>query len=151
MSFINSIKTNLTKFSSDASNEMKKFRNKDTLNALMAGCAYIAAADGEISPVEKQKMVGLVKNSSITSVFDSAEAIRLFNGFAEKFEFDSGVGKSEAMLALSKVRTNPELARLIIRSCVIIGGADGNFDEYEKRATREICRELGQDPADFDL
>lgn len=151
MSFLSSLRTRFAELSNDAATEIKKFRNRDTLTALMAGCAYIAAADGEIAPAEKQKMVGLVKNSSITAVFDSAEAIKIFNQFAEKFEFDAQVGKSEALIAIGKARKDPTLARLVIRSCVIIGGADGSFDEHEKAAVRTICRELGQDPADFDL
>ena len=117
----------------------------------MAGCAYIAAADGEISPAEKAKMVGLVKTSSIVGVFDSAEAIKSFNNFADKLQFDMGVGKSEVMLAVAKVKKTPDLARLVVRSCIIIAGADGNFDEHEKRAVRDICLEVGQSPADFDL
>lgn len=151
MGFFDSLKTQLQSLSTDASNGIKKFRNKETLDALMAGCAYIAAADGEISPAEKAKMVGLVKTSSIVSVFDSSDAIKSFNNFADKLQFDAGVGKSEVMLAVGKTRKNPELARLVIRSCIIIAGADGNFDEHEKRAVRDICNELGQSPADFDL
>lgn len=151
MGFFDNLKSKIASLSNDASNEIKKYRNKDTLDALMSGCAYIAAADGEISPAEKAKMVALVKNSSIVGVFDSGEAIKSFNSFADKLEFDLSVGKSEVMLAVGKVRKNPDLARLLIRSCIIIAGADGNFDEHEKRAVRDICNELGQAPADFDL
>ena len=118
---------------------------------MMAGCAYVAAADGKIEPEEKQKMANLVRNSSVTAVFDAGEAIKTFNGYAEKFEFDFQVGKSEALLAIAKVKNDSGVARLIIRGCIIIGGADGDFDAAEKAAVREICRELGQDPAEFDL
>jgi tellurite resistance protein TerB len=151
MGFFDDLKARASAMSKDASDGIKKFRNKDTLDALMAGCAYIAAADGTITPDEKAKMVGLVKNSSIVSVFDSGDAIKSFNKFAEKLEFDAGVGKSEVMLAVGKVRKNPDLARLVIRSCIIIAGADGNFDDHERAAVRAICLELGQSPADFDL
>lgn len=39
---------------------------------------------------------------------------------------------------------------MILCVCAI-GTADGNFDEDEKRAVREICVELAQNPQDFSL
>ena len=151
MSFFSNLKANLGNMRAGVETDLKKFKNKDVLRALMAGCAYVAAADGEISPAEKQKMAGLVKNSSVTSVYDSGEAIKIFNEFADKFMFDIEVGKTEALLAISKVKKDEGQARLIIRGCIVIAGADGNFDDHEKAAVRAICRELGQNPADFDL
>lgn len=151
MSFFNSLKTKMGELRSGLEDGLKKYRNKSTLDAMMAGCAYVAAADGKIEPEEKQKMANLVRNSSVTSVFDASEAIKVFNGFAEKFEFDFQVGKSEALLAIAKVKKDSGVARLIIRGCIIIGGADGDFDASEKAVVREICRELGQDPTEFDL
>ena len=151
MGFFADIKNKLSELSSDTQNGIKKFRNRETLDALMAGCAYIAAADGTITPDEKSKMVGLVKNSSIVGVFDSGDALKSFSNFADKLQFDAGIGRMEVMLAVSKVKKNPELGKLVVRSCIIIAGADGNFDDHEKRAVREICVELGQSPLDFDL
>lgn len=151
MGFFDNLKTKMGELKAGLENDFKKYKNKNVLTAMMAGCAYVAAADGEIAPAEKQKMANLVRNSSVTSVYDAGEAIKLFNQFAEKFEFDFQVGKSEALLAIAKLKSSPDMARLIIRGCIIIGGADGNFDDHEKAVVREICRELGQNPADFDL
>lgn len=151
MSFFDNLKTKFGELKSGLENDFKKYKNKNVLNGMMAGCAYVAAADGKIDPAEKQKMANLVRNSSVTSVYDASEAIKVFNSFAEKFEFDFEVGKSEALLAISKLKADPGVARLIVRGCIIIGGSDGNFDASEKAVVREICRELGQNPADFDL
>jgi tellurite resistance protein TerB len=151
MGFFDTLKTKFSELSAGLGNDLKKYKNKSVLQGMMAGCAYVAAADGEISPTEKQKMQGLVRNSSITSVYDADEAIKIFNEFAGKFAFEFEAGKSEALLAIGKLRGDPAVARLVIRGCIIIGGADGNFDDHEKAVVREICRELGQNPADFDL
>lgn len=151
MSFFDNLKTKMGELRTGLEDGLKKHKNKNTLNAMMAGCAYVAAADGKIAPEEKQKMVNLVRNSSVTSVFDAGEAIAIFNGFAEKFEFDFQVGKSEALLAIAKIKNDSGVARLVIRGCIIIGGADGDFDASEKAVVAEICRELGQNPSEFDL
>jgi tellurite resistance protein TerB len=39
----------------------------------------------------------------------------------------------------------------VIQIGIIIGGADGNFDEDEKRAVREACNAVGISPSEFDL
>ncbi len=38
------------------SDQVKKFKNKDFMDAVVAGCAVVAAADGSIDAAEKQKM-----------------------------------------------------------------------------------------------
>jgi tellurite resistance protein TerB len=39
----------------------------------------------------------------------------------------------------------------MVRVCCAVGASDGNFDESEKAAVRNICAELGLNPKDFDL
>lgn len=150
MGLFDTLKTKFGELSAGLGTELSKYKNKDVLQAMMAGCAYVAAADGEISPSEKQKMQGLVRNSAITKVYDADTAIKIFNEYAGKFTFEFEAGKSEALLAIGKIK-DPAVARMVIRGCIIIGGADGNFDDHEKAVVREICRELGQSPSDFDL
>lgn len=151
MGFFDTLKIKIGELSAGLGTELSKYKNKDVLQGMMAGCAYVAAADGEISPTEKQKMQGLVRNSAITKVYDADTAIKIFNEFAGKFAFEFEAGKSEALLAIGKLKGDPAVARMIIRGCIIIGGADGDFDDQEKAVVREICRELGQSPSDFDL
>lgn len=137
--------------SSNLKTEVQKFRNKDFLEATIAGCAMVAAADGSISAEEKRKMVGFINNNDALKVFETSEAIKTFEKFADGFNFDPLIGKGECLKAISKLKKRPEEARLMILVCCAIGTADGNFDEDEKRAVREICSELGQDPKDFSL
>lgn len=147
MNFINSFKNSL----SGLTEEFKKFKNKDILNSLMAACAYIAAADGSIDPEEKRKMIGLVKNSPLISVYGTDSAIKIFMEHADRFDFDFEIGKAEALRIISKHNHNHEIARLIIRAAIMIGKADGNFDDNEKAAVKTIIKELNEDPMNFDL
>ncbi len=137
--------------SSNLGTEVQKFRNKDFLAATIAGCAMVAAADGSISAEEKRKMVGFINNNDALKVFESVEAIKLFEKFVGGFDFDPLIGKGECLKIISKLKKRPEEARLMILVCCAIGTADGNFDEDEKRTVREICVELAQNPQDFSL
>ena len=49
------------------------------------------------------------------------------------------------------MKSNDAAARLIMRLTIAIAGADGNFDDDEKRVARKIAMELGLSPADFEL
>ncbi len=49
------------------------------------------------------------------------------------------------------MKSNDAAARLIMRLIIAIAGADGNFDESEKKVARKIAMELGLNPAEFEL
>lgn len=145
------LKTNAAATRDKLTTEVGKFRNRDFMDALVAGCSLVAAADGNISSSEKQRMTGFIQNSSELKVFDLKDVIKTFNGYCEKFEFDAEIGKAEALKSIGKLRTKPDAARLLVRVCCAIGSADGDFDETERAMCRTICNELGLNSADFQL
>jgi tellurite resistance protein TerB len=151
MGFFDKMKQGFADAKAAAADEIARFKNKDVLKATIAGCTYIAAADGHIDSSEKQKMLGYLQNSPLTKVYGTDEVVRIFNEISGYFDFDFDAGKSEALRIIGSQRSNTSVARMLVRTCVTIGKADGNFDDDEKRAVRDIARELGLDPADFDL
>lgn len=136
-------------------NELKtealKFKNKDFLEAAMAGSALMAMADGTIGSEEKQKMARFIENNDALSVFSLNEAIKSFQDFVGQLEFDKDIGSANAYKAIGKLKSNEQAARLLVRMVISIAGSDGNFDEQEKVVARRIARELGLDPAAFEL
>jgi tellurite resistance protein TerB len=131
--------------------EIAKFKNKEFMEACVAGCALVAAADGNIASAEKQKMIKFIQQSDELKVFETKDVIDYFNKVANNFEFDHEIGKAEALKAIGKLRSKPDAARLMVRVCCAIGTADGDFDENEKNIIREICGDLGLATADFGL
>lgn len=131
--------------------EVNKFRNKDFMEATVAACALVAAADGSISSAEKQKMMGFIQQNDALKVFKTQDVIAAFNDMVAKFEFDSSIGKAEALAKIGKLRSKPDAARLCVRVCCAVAASDGSFDESERRVVREICTDLGLNPADFEL
>ncbi|OPH60444.1 Tellurite resistance TerB [Paenibacillus ferrarius] len=143
-SWFSSAKTGLT-------DQVKKFQNKDFLDAVVAGCAIVAAADGSIGNEEKEKMVAYITRSEELKVFEVSNVIARFNHFAGSFEFSNIVGKQEALKVIAKFNNKPEVGRIIIAVCCAIGAADGDFDENEKRVVRDICATLNLNPGEFSL
>jgi tellurite resistance protein TerB len=145
------LKGKATEVSNSLKDEVKKIQNHSFLEGVVAGCTMVAYADGVVRPEEKQKMMGFMRNSDALSVFDSGEIIKLFEKFSARFEFDRSIGEADALGAVGKVKKDEAQARLLVRVCCAVGASDGNFDSTEQAVVCKICRELGLNPADFDL
>ena len=136
--------TNLT-------DEVKRFKNKSFMEAVVAGCAMVAFADGVVTPEEKTKMAGFIQRNDALKVFEMSDVIDNFEKYVKSFEFDLIIGKAEALRSIGKIKKNSEEARLLVRVCCAIGAADGDFDKNERGVVREICQELGLEPNEFTL
>jgi stress response protein SCP2/tellurite resistance protein len=126
-----------------------RFKSQDVLEAVVAACALVSMADGRLDPAERQKMLEFVNQSEELRVFDTQKVIQQFNVYVQRIERDPSIGRAEAFRALGRIRTKPEIARLVARYCIAIGFADGHFDPNEQQAVSDICRELGLNPAEF--
>ena len=145
------LKQRYSEVSANLKTEVAKIRSKGFLEAVVAGCALVAHADGVVKPEEKQKMMGFLRNSEVLSVFSADEIIAIFDKYAKQFEFDAQIGQASALQAVAKVKDKEAEARLMVRVCCAVGAADGDFDDQEKAIVRKICAELGLNPKDFDL
>lgn len=141
----------LNKTKNNLQTQVGRFKNKDFLDAVVAGCAVVAVADGTIDTEEKQKMGGFIGRSEQLKAFNVSEAIERFNHFAGNMEFDVMIGKQEALRTIAKFKSKPEAARVIVGVCCAIGAADGDFDDQEKAAVRDICNVLGLNASEFGL
>lgn len=131
--------------------EASKFKNRAFMEAVVNGCALVAAADGEIDASEKQKMAGFIERAEELKHFEMRQVIEVFQKAAGDFEFDHGIGKASALKVIGKIKGIDDQSRLLVRVVCAIGAADGDFDPEEKAMVAEIARELGLDPAEFDL
>ena len=145
--FLNQVKSKAAELKTD----VLKFKNKDFLNAAMAGSALIAMADGSITAEEKQKMIKFIENNDALSVFTTSDVIKAFQESVGQIEFDKDIGEAKAYAALGKMKSNNEAARLLMRMIIAIAAADGNFDADEKHVAVQIAKELGLNPSEFEL
>lgn len=150
MSFTDWLKKNVTEARTAINTEITKYKSRDLLDAILAGSALVAYADGTVSSEEKQKLMGYLRTSDQLSVFDQNDVIKTFQKYVEKFEFDATIGTGEVMTAVAKFKGKPQ-AQLVIRVCCAIGAADGDFDDKERSVVRRMCSELALNPADFSL
>lgn len=145
--FLNDLKTKANELKTEA----LKFKNKEFLEAAMAGSALIAMADGKISSEEKQKMIKFIENHDALSIFTTSDVIKAFQDFVGQIEFDKDIGEAKAFLALGKMKSNVEAGRLLVRMIIAIASSDGDFDVQEQAVAAKIAKELALNPAEFGL
>lgn len=126
-----------------------RFKSQDVMDAVVAACALVALADGRLDEAERQKMIEFVNQSEELKVFDTQKVIQQFNLHVQRIERDPVIGRAEAFKALGRIRSKPEIARLVARYCIAIGFADGHFDANEQQTVSQICMELGLNPQEF--
>ena len=141
----------ITNLWNELKNQALKFKNRDFLDASLAGAALVTMADGVISSKEKQKMVKFMDGYEELSVFTMDEVIEIFQGFVDQIELDKDVGEAAAYVTLSKIKDDEELSKLLLRMVIALGFADGNFDTQERLMAIKIAKALELNPSEFDL
>ena len=143
MSFDNFL-SQLKSKANELKTEALKFKNKDFLNAAMAGSALVAMADGSISSEEKQKMIKFIESNDALSIFTTSDVIKAFQDFVSQLEFDKDIGEAKAYQAIGKMKSNTEASRLLVRMIIAIASSDGLFDNDEKKIAVKIAKELAK-------
>ncbi|MBB6097346.1 tellurite resistance protein TerB [Deinobacterium chartae] len=151
MSLWNNLKQSVSQLSGSLQTSVAKFRNQDFAHASMAMCALIAAADGNIDPQERSRTASLIMSNDALRVFPADELRQKFDLYCDKLVKDYDFGRIEAIQAVSKLRSKPDQARAVLQVGIVIGGADGHFDERERAVVREVCHAVGINPAEFSL
>ncbi|WP_018653620.1 tellurite resistance TerB family protein [Actinomadura flavalba] len=129
-------------------NDLKSGAFRD---ASMAVCALVAAADGTVDPSERSRTANLIASNEVLQNFPAADLQQRFNAYLDKLTADFDFGKVGVLQDIGKVKKKPAEARAVIQIGIIIGGADGHFDDTEKSVVREACFAVGLSPEEFDL
>lgn len=151
MAFFDQLKSRTQEMSSQLKTKAGQFKSKEFANGSMAMCALIAAADGSVDASERQKTAGLIMSNDVLSIFPPEELKQKFDFYCDKLSRDYDFGKVEAIATIAKLKSKQDQARAVIQIGIIVGGADGTFDDDEKKAVKEACFAVGIPPAEFDL
>ncbi|MFD7511004.1 tellurite resistance TerB family protein [Streptomyces sp. NPDC059853] len=129
-------------------NDLKSGAFRD---ASMAMCALVAAADGSVDPVERQRVAALIGTNEVLQNFPADDLRQRFNRYVDQLTTDFEFGRIGVMQEIAKVKKKPAEARAVIQIGIVIGGADGDFDADERKVVRDVCFALDIPPTEFDL
>ncbi|GAA4055941.1 tellurite resistance TerB family protein [Streptomyces shaanxiensis] len=129
-------------------NDLKSGAFRD---ASMAMCALVAAADGTVDPSERQRVAQLIAGNEVLGNFPADDLRRRFEENLDRLVADFEFGKVSVLQEIAKARKKPAEARAVVQIGIVIGGADGHFDQDERAVVREACYALDLPPHEFDL
>jgi tellurite resistance protein TerB len=121
------------------------------MEAVTAGCAVVAYADGWVTDEERRRMLGLIRGFEAVDSFHLSEVEHHFDQITQVFIENHDEGERQALAMVERLRGRPRDAELLVQACCAIAAADGGFDAEERQAARRICEVLDLDPAKFDL
>lgn len=151
MGFWDDLKTKFNDVNESVKTSVAKFNNEKFANASMAMCALVAAADGEIDKDERKKTAKFIQKNEALKVFDPADLKKRFDHYCDELEDDYDFGEIEALGAMEKLKGNRDQATACVKVGIIIGKADGDFDDDEQEVVRKACKAMDLPASEFGL
>ena len=121
-------------------------RNEALLEAMVAGCAIIAYADGEAVPAEREKALALIHGAPLLSVFSPEAVLRAFKAHEHAFRDDAPAARVAALRLVEPLAREPEHARTVLNACLTLTGADNRMTPREITAIKQVRDALGLSP-----
>lgn len=128
--------------------QVERHRNRPFLEGVMAACALIATADGDVNFPEEVRVDQILQTLDRLSVFDPHEGVDLFRDFAAEIMENPHEGHERALEAVARICGGDcEDGALLLRVCVAVSEADGNVSLAEQIEIVSLCSRFGIDPA----
>ena len=121
------------------------------MDAVVAGCAMVAQADGWVTPDERKRMIDRMRGSPTVAFFGVDDLLVLFEALNLRFDRDLDDGEATAEVAVSRLRGQSGPSRALIETACAVAEADGGFDAEERAVILRLCTLLDVDPAPFGL
>jgi tellurite resistance protein len=128
--------------------KLERHRNRPFLEAMMAAAALLALADSEVKLSERLALDFILDNVKELKMFDVHKAVNLFRDYGQAIEKDFNTGKAKVFQAVAKFAGDEDKGSLLIRACILIAKADGDFSEPEQKVVDELCRLLSLDSSE---
>jgi tellurite resistance protein len=110
------------------------------MEAMIAACAIVAHADGELDGAERRRVFRLMRALPQFETFSGAEVAAEFERQEQAFTYDPHLAKDRALDLIEFLQANPREARQLLDACQHVLEADGVRHPREYAALAEIAR-----------
>lgn len=128
-------------------------QNKDFLEAVCAGSALVAAADGEIEDSERTKVVSIITNhAQLSKLYDRNTIEQTAEAMFKKAKDASG--RQSLAREMDDIKNRPDGATMcedVYLIALDIAGADGEIEPEEQVVLEKIAKRLNIDTSKFDF
>lgn len=128
--------------------EVKKFENRDLLEAIVGGCLLVAAADGGIEDSEVKKIDSLLRTNKNLEHFGS-EITELVNRFSERLQSGYRVARAEILREIEDIKSDQQQKEDVLLNMLTIAEADGEIEPAEQKELETVAQRLGLRISDY--
>ena len=128
--------------------EIRKFENRDLMEAMVGGCALVAFADGECEQEEVKKIDELLRTSKALEGF-GAEISTTLNRFCERLTASYRAGRIEILREIEEVKSDQREKEDVLIAMLTVAEADGEIEESERKELDVVAQRLGMRLDDF--
>lgn len=126
----------------EARQAMAKLENRDLMQAIVYGCFYVAAADGDLEPAELDKIERLLRNEPKLSGFGTE-----LNQCIDKAKSDFNDGgariiRMNAERELADVAHTPADAETVLNMMLTVAESDGEIEDSETSVLERAASKL---------
>lgn len=127
--------------------------NKDFLEAVCAGVALVAAADGDIEESERHKAIKIVSNhAALSKLYKQSDIEQTLETMFRRAKEASG--RQQLARELDDIKGRPngaQMAEDVYLVAVDIANADGEVEPQEQDVLKKLAGRLGVDPSRFEF
>ncbi len=130
--------------------KMGRRRDRAFLEAVMATCALVAAADRVVTYSERSGVERILVSLGAMGIFDPRQTLGLFDEFVRGLDADDSSARHRVFSRIKEMAGDRESSETLVRIAIMISQADGHVVPREVSEIKDICRVLGVDLADVD-
>lgn len=127
--------------------------NKDFLEAVCAGVALVAAADGDIEENERQKAVRILTNhQDLSKLYKQPDIEQTLETMFRRAREASG--RQQLAREIDDIKSRPNGAKMaedVYLVALDIAHADGELEPAEEAVLKKLAARLGVDPSRFEF
>lgn len=122
--------------------EVKKFENRDYMEAIVGGAILVACVDGDCSDDELDKLESIISTIPALSNFKSEINTEIAR-FHKMVETSFRTGKRQVLREIAEIQGEEEQLEDLMDILMTVAEADGEVDDTEKAIIEEIAKTIG--------
>ena len=147
MSLLDKLKAGLDQVLGEGQEFFAKVTSKGQFERIVQTCYLIGMADGSFDAEEKSALAKFIHKKM--PQFSLSDVIDCIKKTDEIVSFDSDMGQLEIIGNVTKARG--EDAEAIVRTAILIGKSDGDFDDDEKALVIQLAKGMEVDPSKYGI
>lgn len=129
---------------------LKKFENRDQMEAMVGGCALIMYANGSCDEVERKKTEGILRTCRALEGF-AGEVQTTLSRFEDLLQNNFLGGRLEILREIEDLKADQQAKEDVLVAMISVAKSDGEVQAEEKKIIDMVAQRMGLRVEDYDF